>query len=190
VHELVLNKVNAGNVYIKGTRRTLVASSKVYATIQSVYCGHSVMNGMQNNRHASISNSITIVQSLRAQWTRSCQDIWSRSLFLFNDTFSNSYCAHSHYRLVHGEPWKTWDTSLHSRTKVLSMYKTRCSDSSYWTSELYRTCHCVLTQVLYILLTQCLNLRGKAVKEDCFLNCLTLKVTQNISLHHQQLFNH
>ena len=46
-------------MYIKGRRRTQVPSSNVYATIQSVNCGHSVMNEMQNNRYASISNSIT-----------------------------------------------------------------------------------------------------------------------------------
>lgn len=67
--------------------------------------------------------------------------------------------------LVHGEMWKTRDRTLHSRTKVLSMYKTRCSNSSYWTYESHSKCHCDLTQVLYMLLTQCLNLRGKVVKE-------------------------
>ena len=68
--------------------------------------------------------------------------------------------------LVHGELWKTQDRSLQGRAKVLSMYKTQCSDSTYWTFELCRMCHYVLMQLLYMLLTQCLNLRGTAVKED------------------------
>lgn len=154
-------------MYIKGTHRTL-ASLKVCATIRSVNCGHSVINETQNNRYTSISNSITTVKSLRAQWTHWYQDIWSEAeLCFYLMTLSTIHAVQLHrIALVHGELWKTRDKSLHNWTKVLSMYKTWCSNSSYWTFELHRMCHYVLKQVLYMMPIQCLNVWGKVVKED------------------------
>jgi hypothetical protein len=119
------------------------------------------MNEMHNNRYASISNRITTVNEpihIRISETEVCFCLM---------TLAAIHAVQLHIiALVHGELWKTWDRSLHNRTKVISMYNTRCFDSSNWTSELHRMCHYVLTHVLYTLLTQCLNLRGKAVKED------------------------
>jgi hypothetical protein len=77
--------------------------------------------------------------------------------------------------LVHGELCNTQDRSLHSRTKALSMYKTQCSNSSYWTCQLHQTCHCVLTAV-----TEHVSYTEHATV--FFQQLLNMSVTQNVPL--------
>lgn len=143
------------------------------------------MNETKNNRYASISNSITTVKLLRAQWTHSCQDIWSRSLYLFNDAFSNSSCVSSH-ELVNGGVKDTRKKLAQPNQSTIHV-----QDPMLWQQLwLHRTCHHVVTQVLYTLQIWCLKLKGRAVKQEwLFLGLLDPADKTQYFFKNEELFN-